>query len=375
MADIRARLEKLKSRRTGMDRLGRLTEDARIEVARQALSEEQWSKRASADKPYTRYVLGAMQEVGPTYTRVSIETAERVGNQLDQGLTSAGYSVGFRLQGSVPLNVHIRGVSDVDLLTIDTSFFTYERAGIVSQVGGYRFPSDKNSLSVILSLRGASFAVLQTKFPAATVDNSGGKAICISGGSLARSVDVVPSHWYDTAEYQRTQDERDRAVTIANVKVPETIDNLPFVHIRRIHDRDVTVSGGLKKAIRLCKNVRSDADTEIAFSSFDLAATMYHANQPALSSGSFYELAILAETQRHLDYLTMNEEAAKQLLVPDGSRRIFDSAAKLVALRQLSIEMDSLARDVAKEQNFTLSLGEPSLVDSRAALSSTYIPF
>jgi hypothetical protein len=78
-----------------------------------------------------------MQEVSPDYTRISIETAERVGRQLDAALTVTGLSVEFRLQGSVPLNVHIRGVSDVDLLNLDVGFLTYATIGVRSQQGYY----------------------------------------------------------------------------------------------------------------------------------------------------------------------------------------------------------------------------------------------
>jgi hypothetical protein len=53
---------------------------------------------------------------------------------------------------------------------------------------------------------------------------------------------------------------------------------------------DKEVLGGLKKAIRLCKNVRSDAEHAIALPSFDIAALMYHANKPSLTIGYIYEL-------------------------------------------------------------------------------------
>jgi O-acetyl-ADP-ribose deacetylase (regulator of RNase III) len=46
-----------------------------------------------------------MQAVSADYTRVSIETADRIANQLSK----ANLNVEFRLQGSVPLDVHIKG--------------------------------------------------------------------------------------------------------------------------------------------------------------------------------------------------------------------------------------------------------------------------
>ena len=126
--DINTRLNQLHIRRHGTDRLERLVEDERRVVLAKSFDGEDWQRRASS-KPFTRYTLGAMQEVGPDYTRVSMETAERVGNQLKTGLNLVRIPAEFQLQGSVPLNVHIRGVSDVDILSIDTSFLLYHKTG------------------------------------------------------------------------------------------------------------------------------------------------------------------------------------------------------------------------------------------------------
>jgi hypothetical protein len=369
--NINARLGHLATRRKGTDRLGRLAEDAQLEILAKSLQAEAWQGRAPS-QPNTRYALGAMQEVGPDYTRISIETAERVGRQLANDISS----VEFRLQGSVPLNVHIRGVSDVDLLVLDTSFLIYDSMGVGGQRGSY-IPSDKTSTSVLSSLRSNVERVLPAKFPAATVDTSGGKAVQITGGSLARPVDVVPSHWYDTARFQQTKQQHDRAVCIFDKRKFEKISNYPFMHIKLIEDRCNTTLGGLRKAIRLCKNVKADAveeGTAINFPSFDIAATMYYADIDALKLGCVYELRILAEAQRFLDVLYHNQAYAKSLEVPDGSRRIFDTQEKYEGVRALSYEMDDLLRQVASEQNPSLQLetGTP-LQTGRDSISSLLI--
>lgn len=372
--DIQKRLSQLRSRRAGTDRLTRLGYDSQLELLSKSIQlEESWQKRAQ--KPYTRYALGAMQEVGPEYTRISLETAERVGKQLESRLSAAGFVVEFRLQGSVPLNTHIRGVSDVDLLNLDKDFLTYATAGARSRAGLYGNPSTRTSIEVLKVLRSKSEQILKDAFPAATVDTSGGKAINVSGGSLARPVDVIPSHWHDTMDYQASYDETDRAVTILNKKVPETIGNLPFVHIKRINGQDSLAFGGLKKAIRLCKNVKNDAEEEgksIGLSSYDIAGVMYHADLGGLRAGLVYELAILVETQRYLDWLYHNPSEAQKLIVPDGTRRVFDTADRLSGLLTLSSELDDLLKEVAKEQgNLTF---EPILPDARKILANVYIP-
>jgi hypothetical protein len=374
--DIGKRLDDLQSRRHGTDArsYARLNEAARLDaMLAKVLKTETWQKRASA-QPHTRYALGAMQAVDPDYTRISIETAERVEKQLAAKLS---IPVGFRLQGSVPLDVHIRGASDVDLLTLDTSFYTYATYGRRSLSGYYTTTTSRTSLGVLLELRRQIESALKAAYPAATVDCSGGKCVAISGGSLARPVDVVPAHWWDTCDYQETGLERDRGVTILNKKVPEPLDNLPFLHIRRIHERDGASLGGLKKAIRLTKNVKNDAENEGSAAnlpSFDIAALLYHADQDALRAGFTYELTILRETQRFLDWCYANQAAAKQLRTPDGSRTILDSDAKMTGLLTISCEMDSLAKAVAKEHSLALQAIEPSWTQVDEALRKAYIP-
>jgi hypothetical protein len=379
--DIARRLDSLKARRTGTgDRLDRMLMTARddaLGISRR-LIEESYQKRAAASQPYTRYALGSMQEVGPDYTRVSMETAERVWDRLEVELTALGRDVGFRLQGSVPCNIHIKGVSDVDLLALDEAFHTYDREGSRARSGHYNSPVGCTAISALQSLRGQVEHTLRSKYPAAKVDVSGGKAVKISGGSLARAVDVVPSHWHDTTDYQRTAQEHDRGVFIFDKKAGTRVHNMPFRHIKLIDTQDTLALLGLKKSIRLCKNVKADAEedgTEISLPSFEITATMYHADLAALRLGVSYELAILGETQRHLDALACNFDQARKLLVPDGSRRIFDTDAMLHGLRRLSIEIDDLLKEVAKEQDYRLAVaGDPRLADSRQVVAKAYIP-
>jgi hypothetical protein len=372
--DINARLNALQARRRGTDRLPRVALDAQGDVLAKSFVPESYQKRA-AGKTYTRYALGAMQELDTDDTRISLETAERVGKQLEQAFTAAGNPVEFKLQGSVPLNVHIRGVSDVDLLTLDSDFFTYASAGPRSQSGLYTNPTAKTSVEVLSAIRTHAARTLREKYPAADIDTSGGKAIKISGGSLARPVDVVPSHWFDNVRYQQTLNAHDRGVTILDSKAMQTVDNLPFLHIALVNAMDIETHGGLKKAIRLAKNVRSDAEHDIALPSFDIAALMYHANKDALIAGYIYELNILAEAQRYLDFLYSNKQYAQTLRTPDGSRCILDSEAKFGAMLSLSVEMDDLLRQVGKEQSNLLAREKlPSLNESRAAIGSLYIP-
>jgi hypothetical protein len=370
---IEKRLANLRSRRNGTDRASGLAEDARLDILAKSAQLESWQKRASL--PYTKYTLGAMQEVGPDYTRISLETAQRVGGRLDEGLKGAGCAVEFRLQGSVPLNVHIRAISDVDLLILEAHFHTYRTDGVRSRLGLYTYPDNRTSVQVLSELRQRSEDILRSRYYAATVDTSGSKAIKIYGGSLPRAVDVVPAHWHDNSDYQISLQEHDRGVKILDAKNRTTLDNLPFLHIKRVSDRDGHAFGGLKKAIRLCKQVRADAEEDgktISLPSFDIAAAMYHADLAALARGGIYELDVLAETQRHLDWLYNHRSDAEKLIVPDGSRRVFNTDAKFAGLTTLSVELDDLVKEVAREQGKLTATTD--LGSSRELVKSLYIP-
>jgi len=227
------------------------------------------------------------------------------------------------------------------------------------------------------SLRSGAESILKDKFPQAKVDTSGAKAIKLSGGSLRRPVDVVPSHWHDTSDYQATRREADRGVNILDKSIPESVQNMPFRHIELISQRDAQARSGLKKAIRLLKNVKADAIEEgakIPLPSFDIASVMWHAELGALAAGSVYELAIVAEAVRHLDYLARNTAHAKTLLVPDGSRPIFNTAEKFEALIQLSLEMDDLAVQIGREQDRLLHHVQRSLRQVEEVLRRAVVP-
>ncbi len=348
MSNIYEKIDRLKRRRSGSDRKDAISLEAYNEILAKSFQKEKWENRAEG-KPYTQYVIGAMQEVDQNSTRISIETARRVESQLENRLSKVGIITNFKLQGSVPLNVHIQGVSDVDIVACDASFLIYD-SGRKSQSDEY-FSTTKTSLGVLSNLRRESEIALRNAFPAATI-TAGDKAINLKGASLQRPVDVVPAHWWDTTEYQERLDENERGIFILSTRTSKTISNLPFLHIKRIIDRCDVTFGGVRKAIRLCKNVKADYEEsgrEIALSSYDIASIMYHADQTALQLGMIYELAILSETQRYLDFLTLNEEYAKNLIVPNGTRRIFDEPEKFTGLRRLSIKFDELIKLVAEE--------------------------
>lgn len=299
-------------------------------------------------KQSVRYSIGAMQAVDRRYTEISIETAKRIENQLKARLENYGLSTEFKLQGSVPLDIHIKGVSDVDLLVIDKYHYRSEDCTALLR---------SDDIKVLQQLRNYCFYELKQAYRAVKIDNSGGKCISLTGGSLQRDVDVVPSHWVDTNAYKAKGEEYLRGINVLDKNIPTTLLNLPFTHIHWIKLFCVYLTdGSLRKSIRLCKTVKADLINEgekISLSSYDLASIMYHSDKDNLKKSKNYSLGIVLEVQRFLDYLYHNQYEAKLLNTPDGTRKIFDSSEKLASLTKMSIAFDNLVSDLCLELGFS----------------------
>lgn len=211
--DLDTRLRNLRDRRLGhispVAKSLHAMDSAVLESS--SLKEEAYQHRSSGRA--TKYALGAMQVVDPEYTQNSYAEGDRVQQRL-RGQLAGEISVDFRYQGSVPLDIHIRGISDIDLLVLRDDFYTYDPNGHAARVGRYRNPISDTALSRMQRLRSRCETILINAYPAATVDTSGSKSIALSGGSLRRKIDVVPSHWHDTVAYQASAAEHQRGVRI-----------------------------------------------------------------------------------------------------------------------------------------------------------------
>jgi hypothetical protein len=287
-----------------------------------------------------------MQEVDAQYTAISYREAERVAKQIDSGLLRRGKVVTVELQGSLPLNVHLRRVSDVDMLVWPLTFFVFDNHGVAAS--GYTV-STNNTTSEITSLRSECCSVIRSAFPAAKVDDSGAKCITVSEGSLLREIDVVPSVLYKTATYQRTNNDEDRGVQIHDKEVYELITNYPFKVRALINAKEGRTGGGCKKAIRLLKNMKEDSDTPIALSSFNIMSLVYAMQDSYLVHSCYYEGKIVASLQSWFYTLANDETRLRVLDTVDGSRKIVQSAADVVAVSKISGELNVLVVRIAQE--------------------------
>lgn len=356
--DYGSSLGRLRARRLGYDR------DPGAIVEAMA-KRERYEGRASSAA--TRYALGAMQAVDPDYTRICREEADRVIAQLEGGLAAVSKTADYRLQGSVPLDVHIRGSSDVDLLVLHGTYITFDAAGARSHT---YTPLALSMLAEVIALRSSCEDVLARRNWGATVDTSGSKAIRLSGGAFKREIDVVPAHWNDGVAYQASLVEHDRAVCILDKSGPELLSNLPFLHMRRVEEKDRRTGGGAKMAIRLLKNIKADVDKSIALSSFELAGLAWNCPDEQLWREPTSDLAVLEGIERYLSALASNYSAAVLLRTPDGSRFLIDEPSKFTALVALAAEVSALASAVLAEIVPVVT----RLLEGNTALAKVAIP-
>lgn len=351
MINFSDRLKKLKERRQGTAQRYALDQGyTGLAAAYDYRPQESYEKVKDSDA--IKYVIGAMAPVSSKSTQVSIDEGERVANTLVSMLETDRINTEFRLQGSVALDIHIEGHSDVDMLILKRDVVLVQQPALPST--NYTDTSDKRPmLDKVKEIRLASEVKLTSRYYQATVDCSNKKSISISGGSLARKVDIVPSCWYDTYDYQRSGQQHDRGVRIYDKEKHAFIENKPFLHIKKVDDKDFIYGGSLKKVVRLMKNIVADMPDykkKVAknLTSFDLTSIAYHMDAQ-LTCPEYFPLLLLHRLDLWLKKLKDDKTLRDSLKSPDEVQSIFNNVEKDDALEILSKEVSDLAASVYRD--------------------------
>lgn len=348
MINFSERLKKMKNRRQGTAEINRLLEGLEsFGVDIRGIEDYETLDENEA----IRYVIGAMAPVSPESTQTSISEGERVADTLIGLLQTVGIDTERRMQGSVALDIHIEGHSDVDMLIIKHGLVTYHSPALNETA--YTPSSDTRTMEeIVQEIRLESENKLSSRYHAANVDCTGNKSISISGGSLKRKVDIVPSSWLDTHEYQSTKKEYHRVIRIYDKKAHALLENKPFLHIKNVNDKDTINSGNLKKVVRLMKNIIADMpdykkSKAKKLSSYDLTGIAYSMDRE-LVCPNYLPLLLLENLRSYLAQLQSSFTLRDSLYVPDETRKIFNDDSKIEALNILSNEVNELAISVVK---------------------------
>ena len=281
-----------------------------------------------------------MARLDPRYTEITYEQGDRVKNQLREALDGRSISCDFEYQGSVTNDTHIKSHSDIDLLCITRLFTSLEPPQVPE------YPYTGNPVQDLTDIRETGAEALRKAYPTADVDDSGSKSVTIKGGSLSRTIDVVPANWHDTNQWSANRAKRFRSIEVLDLKSGVRLKNSPFMHNYLIKVRDENALGGLRKVVRLMKSLRYDRGT-ISLSSYDLTAIGYHMPEHQLRTFPGGEIRLLSRLKEYLDLLGSNKDYCLSLDVPDGSRKIFASGhGTLDGLIELQDEVDDLVEAV-----------------------------
>lgn len=300
------------------------------------------------DGDLRKYIKLAMNEVDEEYTAKTIEA----GNRAKAHLQAEQFGIDYRFQGSVMTQTHIKGASDIDLLTLTNKFVSTDiskmRSILEKGAPNYTYTaqsrmqrySDNFSryggdyMQDLRDLRRSDEIILKKRYTYCDINKA--KAVHVYNTDLRRDVDVVASVWYDSVGYViNDKDETFRGVAIYNKeKDKEEPPSYPFLSIANINARSSLTGGRLKKMIRFLKNVRTDSDVKIDLSSFEINAVCY--SIPIIEYKEMYYLDLVGLLWQKMYNMVENESLAKQLLSVDGTEYVFiKKPEKLPELKKL----------------------------------------
>ena len=305
------------------------------------------------------YIRTIMKGVEPEYTQKSKDAGEKVKEHLAKELKD----VSFKYQGSVMTDTHIKGYSDIDLLTISEKFYSYDASNIKNilesqqiRANYYQSALDKlqkeinnlnyvgNVLDDLRNLRLDSETILTKVY--SICDKSKPKSIKINNLSLRREVDIVIANWYDDVSSIINDKGDNRGIQIYN-KDTNSRENAdyPFLSIKRINERSSITGGRLKKMIRFIKQIKASSDHNIDLSSFDINAICYDINIGEYQNLSFYALVPIIYNQ--LTNIAINDNKADNLVSVDGREYIFrGKTSKRENLKKLLAEVEGIFNDL-----------------------------
>ena len=317
-----------------------------------------------------QYIKKAMFGVEELYTKQSIEAGNKVKNQLSSQMSD----VSFDFQGSVMTNTHIRGYSDIDLLTITEKFYTFNRDGIskiLNQPNIYlKYTSDQicslnyalkgggytKGLNDLRELRNDCESTLKQVYK--KVNASRPKSIEVELTNPKRKVDVVVASWYKDVTFYLNNDKINKAIQIfCKGETPiydKKLDaDYPFLRIKLLNDKDRIVNGRLKRMIRFLKTLKYDSEQEVKLSSFDINAIIYGIDTWKYNDKSYIELVPIIYDQ--MKKLANDFSYRYNLKSLDGKEFIFrkedeitEDLEKTMFLKALSNEVEYLLQEMRK---------------------------
>ena len=313
-----------------------------------------YTELSGVEKTTAKYIKAAMSEVDQRYTQITLDA----GNAVKQQLYAKQTGISYEYQGSVMTRTHIRGVSDIDLLTLTNKFEDTELTKVVDILDRYDLKSQYSYTSQqrlqqfrenfsrytgdsdaeLMALRLNNESILRAVYSQCDISNA--KAIKVHHQHYNRDIDVVTANWLVTVgSIINNNDKTYKGVKVFDKEKRTTLPaDYPFLSIKRINDRSAETGGRLKKMIRFLKNVVADSDRTINLHSYEINAICYAC--PAQDYKDMYYLDLAYYIWRWMFDLHRDPVRLNALKSVDGSEYVFLSKPERVeALRDLEDEV------------------------------------
>ncbi|RYY91037.1 MAG: hypothetical protein EOO15_00415 [Chitinophagaceae bacterium] len=287
-----------------------------------------------------RYLAESMQPIDQKYNQKTLTAAENVMNHLKKGL-DLPFGLAYKYQGSVMTSTNIKTHSDIDLLTVINNYSYIQKTPVPNPYEG-----DPNS--DIINLRTKALNLLKGIY--VDVDDKGAKSITIVNKSLKRTVDIVPSFWYNSDKYYETNDEFYRGVHLFDfVKKHKLKADYPFAHIKNVQNRGNLTNDGFRKAVRLLKTLKADADSEVNISSFQITSLVYSMPAADVSYTPGAELTIAENVSKFITKMLDDQAFRNSIQNPNKTEYPFENSDTVPHLRSLREDLDQLIADCKSE--------------------------
>jgi hypothetical protein len=319
--------------------------------------------KALSGSKVMEYVKRSMQGVEPAYTQNTIVAGDKVKAHLRKNNPNLDYEY----QGSVMSNTHIKGYSDIDLVQLCNRFYEHDLRTKFTEEYRQDILTEAQRRSLLEIINGSIYAgnanqdlrnmrldaenVLLVAYN--DVNISKDKSIEANLTNPRRTVDVVTASWYKTVYSAKSGDKKDKGIKIydkaKNIRLPV---DYPFLKIKMLNEKDISVNGRLKKMIRFLKTIKADSDIKINISSFDISSICYNINFLSYCDKPYYELVYVLQVE--LDQLVADEFYRNNIKSIDGTEYIFkDKSEKYGQLLLLLNELNSIKKDLVDNNAIT----------------------
>ena len=279
-----------------------------------------------------KYALESMVEIDVSYAYKVYNNSRRIHELLNKELTKRDIEVEYRYQGALKTFTNILLYGDVEIIVLKKNPSEKPHKDI-SELGAV--------LMDILSSGDYNFK---------SVDFSDKTRIRVIAQKPTCEIDILPSIWIETPDYNKTKNEVYRGIVEFDFEHRKVKKYLPFLNIARFNSKDNHTGGVLKCLSRLLMTLKKDAEDTIALRDTEIKSMLYAIPEADLKVSQNQILALLPLMENHLNNLVVDDEFFKTIVSPSRMEKVFASQPqKKEEIKKLHDALKKLISDIKEE--------------------------